>query len=602
MPYPSANKAPRALPHAESLPLLARSVLCAITLAAGSSTTAAAGSLVAKIWAEAGRPEWISLGRIGGFYRNTQLQGHLVADGLHLESVPAFWIKGSDFPYMKRASAQEVFFVDRISITRFLGGYPQHWKHGGTQLPANDLAFRDEKGLIQVRRELIGPRLQRYIDNGYTEFTIGMENVPWALSRDPSKSGPYGSTEPPADWKEWSMFIEDVCRGIEQSCPAEVTSRLRFKIGNEYNSRESFSGSHEDFLRYYRETSAAIRKIFPKVPLMPGEFAGAPVAESDGVDYIKLFRQLARDRPSPTPAVSAIVRSCHAFPHVKDIGPRERIESAVGSFRQILEGTPRHFRDALSCEYSQFGVLGSSLGDSVNDTGVRAASWQFQVMFRARGAGLLDRCWAWDKSEEVAAGGRVTHFLNGVGWLYSVLDHVRGDRAWLASPRQRTDSNRDVSAAVFVRSDRILVLLASWTPLPSTSTAPEPVQVRLPRSDMPFIPDLRNCRTIALDDDDSVGGCWRRDLAAVSNLKTAFSAPDSRPSTIESMAIDPASARSMIFSRLADYEAIQQKSLTLQAVPAELAEIRNTGTTVDLTVLLRPDDLRVLVFGARGIR
>jgi len=526
----------------------------------------------------------------------------LVAEGLHLETVPAFWTEGSDFPYIKRASAQEVFFVDHISITRFLGGYPQHWKHGGTQLPGNDLGYRDENGQIQVRNNLISPRLQRYIDNGYSEFTIGMENVPWALSRDPSKSGPYGSTEPPADWKEWNRFIEAVCRGIEHAYPAEITDKLRFKIGNEYNGRESFSGDHNEFLRYYRETSSAIRKVFPKAPLMPGEFAGAPTAGSNGVDYIKLFKQLARDRPGPAPAVSSIVRSCHAFPRMKDIGPRGRFESAVGSFRLILEGTPRDFRNALSCEYSQFGVLGSPLGETVNDTGVRAASWQFQVMFRALGSGLLDRCWAWDKSEKIAAGGRVTHFLNGVGWLYSVLDHVRGDRGFLARPRQPKGSDRDVSAVVFVRADRILVVLASWNPHPSRSRGAEPAQVRLPRKDLPFVPDPCNGFTCALDNETSVVGRWMRDLAEAGNLKPQFESPDACPSSLESMAIDSVAAQEMVFSRISDYEQVQQQSLSLQSMPDGLAEIRSVGNTIDLTVLLQPNDLRVLVFRAPLVR
>lgn len=574
----------------------ARLALCLMAFTLAGSTTASAQRLITKNWPETGRADWIGLGTTGGFYRNTQLQGHLVAGGLHLETVPLFWTKAGDFPYVKRNSAQEVFFVDHISVTRFLGGYAQQWSHGGMQLPANDLAYCDENGKLQIRSELIGQRLRRYIDNGYDTFTIGMENVPWSLSRDPSESGPYGSTAPPRDWHEWSDFIGAVCRGIMDAYPARVAGKLRFKIGNEYNCRESFSGTHGDFLRYYRETAAAIRKVFPNAQIMPGEFAGAPSADGSGVDYIRLFRELARDQSGPAPAVSAIVRSCHAFPHVEDIGPRERVESAVGSFRQILQGTPRAFSKALSREYSQFGVLGSALGDAVNDTGVRAASWQFQVMFRARGAGFLDRCWAWDKSEKVAAGDRVTHYLNGIGWLYSVLDHVREDRAWLVVPRQRASSDRDVSGAVFVRADRILILLASWTPRPSPSKGPEKVQLCMPRKDLPFTPDLRDGRTIALDDETSVPGHWRRDLAAAGNLKSAFAPPDTSPSTLENMAVDSAAAREMVFSRMAEYESIQQQSLTLQALPGGVAEIRGNGTNIDLTVLLQPDDLRVIVF------
>ena len=563
----------------------------------------AAPRLEEQSWPETGDGEWVDLGAADGFYRNTQMQGHLTAGGQGLETVPDFWTTGGDFPYRKRDSAQEIFFTDHFSVTRFLGGFSQKWKHGGTQLPENDLAFVDESGQVRYRTELIGPRLQRYIDHGYTEFTIGMENVPWALSRDPSKSGHYGSTEPPRDWKEWSAFVEAVCRGIQAAYPEEVIRKLRFKVGNEFNGKESFTGSHDDFRRYYWETLGAIRKVFPQAPVMPGEFAGKADAGSSGVDYVKLFRELGRGRDlsgrSVKQPAAALVRSTHSFPGMKDIGPRERVESAVGSFREILRGVPAPFRDGLSFEYSQFGVLGSKAGESANDTGVRAASWQFQTLFRARASGFLDRCWAWDKSEKISEGGRVTHFLNGVGWLYSVLDHLRGDRAWLVRPRQPEGSRRDVSAVVFTRPDRIVIVLASWSPRPSESGDPERVVLRFPRKDLPFLPDLRSARTVALDNSNSVVARWRSDLAAAGNLQPSFAPPGADPSTLAAMAKDPAAARRMVFERLSDYEAVQQKSLTLEPLTEGLAETPRTSGAAftEIEVQFQPNDLRVLVFG-----
>ena len=557
--------------------------------------------MAAREWPETGDAEWTDLGVTGGFYRNTQLQGHLVAHGLHLETVPDFWTKGSDFPYAKRDSAEEVFFVDHLSVTRFLGGFSQEWKHNDNQLPSNDLAYRDDDGTVRYRTELIGPRLQHYIDNGYTEFTIGIENVPWALSRDPSKAGDWGSSEPPADWQEWSAFIEAFCRGIKEAYPAEVLRKLRFKIGNEFNAIQAFTGGYDDFSRYYWESLAAIRKVFPDAPVMPGEFAGT-VAGSNGVDYAKLFKELSRGRnPSgqvvPRP-VSSLVRSTHSFPHKRDIGPRERVQSAAGSYRSILQQLPSSFRKGLSFEYTQYGVLGSPLGEGIEINGVRSASWQFQTMFRARAAGFLDRCWAWGKSEKVAIGADSTHFLNSTGWLYSVLDHVREDRAWLVRPRQPAESKREVTAAVFTRPDRIIVLLASWVPAGDTSGQPEQVQLRVPRKDLPFVPEIPRARTVALADDTSVAGQWRRDLAGADNLKPEFANPDVPPASLSQMAKDTLAARRMVLTRCSEYETVQQQSLTLQALPEDVSEIRSRSSApfVELEVLLQPDDLRVLVF------
>ncbi len=76
------------------------------------------------------------------------------------------------------------------------------------------------------------------------------------MSRNPSKSGPFGETEPPRDWKEWRDFIRAVCGEIKAAYPQEVLDHLRFKIGNEYNSQENFSGSYEDYLKLYDYSAA----------------------------------------------------------------------------------------------------------------------------------------------------------------------------------------------------------------------------------------------------------------------------------------------------------------------------------------------------------
>lgn len=116
-------------------------------------------------------------------------------------------------------------------------------------------------------------------------------------------------------------------------------------------------------------------------------------------------------------------------------------------------------KNGLSFEYHQYGVLGTRFDDKINDVGVRAASWQFQVMFRSRAAGYLDKCWAWGKSEMIAKGkNTATHFLNSIGWLYSILDHLRGDHAWLVEPLQPQNSKRDVTGALYIGGAGIAII------------------------------------------------------------------------------------------------------------------------------------------------
>lgn len=84
-------------------------IFVSFLLLAGAVDLQASSRLVAREWPGTGDAEWTDLGVTGGFYRNTQLQGHLVAHGLHLETVPDFWTTGSDFPYRKRDSSRRFF-------------------------------------------------------------------------------------------------------------------------------------------------------------------------------------------------------------------------------------------------------------------------------------------------------------------------------------------------------------------------------------------------------------------------------------------------------------------------------------------------------------
>ncbi|MFM8715443.1 MAG: hypothetical protein ACKOF3_01460 [Spartobacteria bacterium] len=102
---------------------------------------------------------------------------------------------------------------------------------------------------------------------------------------------------------------------------------------------------------------------------------------------------------------------------------------------------------------------------------------------------------------------------------------------------------------MFTRPDRIIVLLASWAPAGDTSGQPERVQLRLPRKDLPFVPEISRARTVALADSTSVAGQWRRDLAKEENLKPEFANPEVPPASLSQMAKDPLAARRMVLTR-----------------------------------------------------
>ena len=554
-------------------------------------------------WREANPAVFTDIGPLTGFYRYTQLQGHLVQDGLYLFKVPDFWFTNSDFPYLKKDSEREVFFVDEFSVTRFAGGYSQHWLHNGRQLKVNDMVFVDDTGAVHYRLELVKDRLQQYIDNGYTRFIIGIENV-WDLSRDPAKSGPYGPTEPPRDWQEWYNYVKALCEEMKRVYPDEVSTHLKFKIGNEYNQKKSFSGTHEDYLKLYDWSAAAIRSVFPDAEIMPGEIGGQASAPDNSVDFPQLYQHFINGinyagQPNPSP-VSVLARSSHSFPFRNDLSPRERVNFSISSMEDVLRGKPPEFVKNLRLEYHQFGVLGTRFSETAYPVDARTASWQFQVLFRSKASGYMDKCWSWEKSERVEfSKNSDTHILNGLGWLYSVLDHLQGDHTWLLGVYQPRDVKRDITAAGFINSNRVTVILSSWSYDPD-ETAGAPVRISIPHSILPF--DLKNAsvRSLSFTDAENVYSEIRRDLAAAGNLQDVFKENPAALGTIKNMAADYPAARQMIHKNMKKYEPIQQRSLTLQPVRSGKMAFNEPprSSQLELITELLPNEVTVLVFTA----
>ena len=223
-------------------------------------------------------------------------------------------------------------------------------------------------------------------------------------------------------------------------------------------------------------------------------------------------------------------------------------------------------------------------------------------MFRSRAAGYLDKCWAWGKSETIAKDKNTsTHFLNSIGWLYSILDHLRGDHAWLVEPLQPQNSKRDVTAAVFTNDRRVVVLLASWAPADDPG-GPMKVRLKIPEKTLPFVPDLKLARMVAFDNGTSFFGEVRRDLEKEGNLKAVFAKNPEAIGSVRDMAQDYSAARTMIFRELEKYIGIQQQSLTLQPLPEGKLTLRNpSGAAVlEMDAQLAPDDLCVIVFDRSG--
>lgn len=551
-----------------------------------------------KNWGMNPNIECNAFGKLTDFYRNTQLQGHLVHQSLQLEEIPDFWISGCDFPYIKKKSAREVIFANHISITRFLGGFPQTWKHDGNQLPTNDLIYLDENGKVQYRLPLVYARLKPYIDNGYTKFTIGIENIPWAISRDPSKSGPYGATEPPRDWDEWYQFIKAICMEMKRVYPLEVQNYLNFKIGNEYTQKKSFTGNQEDFHKLYDFSSKAILEVFPNAGVLPGEIGGGPADKNNAVNYIELFKHLHNgknsagcDKPSP---VVTLARSSHSFPEREDLSPLQRIVLSDTSFRQVLDSLPNAFTGNLSLEFHQFGVLTGKDEPDYKFSAVHSAAWHHQVLFRMHAAGRLHKCWNWQPCEKIRNSGKDILFLTGVGWLYTILDHQLNKDSYLLRYNIHNTNDREYTPTLFTSPNDITFIISSWSKS-LTDTTKKSISVSIPTDKLPF-KLTKNAAAVRLRNATSFSMLMKNELKRDNNLKASYSSFSYNTHTVQQMATNWPNAFRMINRNIEHYKNWHQETLKLKPFSDFILSNSESGNFDRLEVSLEPDEILVLVF------
>lgn len=541
---------------------------------------------------------YTSFGKLTGFYRNTQLQGHLVHQGLQLEKIPEFWLSGCDFPYIKKTSEREVIFADHISVTRFLGGFPQAWKHDGNQLPTNDLIYIDDNGKVQYRLPLVYARLKPYLDNGYTQFTIGIENIPWAISRDPSKFGPYGATEPPRDWDEWYRFIKAICMEMKRVYPAEVQQKLDFKIGNEYTQRKSFTGNQDDFHKLYDYSSKAILEVFPNAGILPGEIGGGPADKDNVVNYVELFKHLYNgkntvggDKPSP---VVTLARSSHSFPERDDLSPMHRILLSDNSFRQVLDSLPVSFTKNIALEFHQFGVLAGKEDPKYKFSAVHSAAWHHQVLFRMHAAGRLDRCWNWQPCEKIKKVNENIIFLNGVGWLYTILDHQLNKDSYILTYKPALPTDREYTPTLFTSNNDVTLIVSSWSPSITDNQKAE-ISIQIPQGILPF--QLKNnAMAVSLNNESSFSMWMKKELEADNNLKQAYFEIQCNTNTIQQMAAEWPKALKMVTANLKEYQSWHQQSLKMKLFNDYKIEKSNTRNSNILKLKLQPDEVLVIVF------
>ena len=554
------------------------------------------------------------------FWRTTPMpdRGHFTGAPIIYPGSPQnmTFLQDTDFPYnFKKYGVSPdkpyLFHTDEIVMVRFLGG----WDGKRADVEPYDLAYRDEKGVIQLRRELLRRHFEKYEASGVvSNYTIVLDNVPYCFPKNPAL-GPFGQVEPPADLNEWHAFIVSVCEEIKAVLGEERANRIRFRLGTEMqgNNQKSghnrFNGTQDEFFAFYKTTAEAVREVLPGAKFGPWNIAGV----DQGLDvHLIDYRQLAKFCADSKLPLDFIGQSLYFVPLFGEQSPLEGV--TAGDWNRLTNTDPAEkikfytdFWDELFSinpalknvprEIQEFGVLDNELAlPSVNmdaQLSSRDAAEMLQAMFLLKKAGAT-KWFHWGLSNPIPGTGR--HILNSNGWLLEVLDQTTGGDIWELPVKNLSRRSISKSMALgFFNCDNG----KNYLIVPTFNTyryihMPEPLEITVPEGLIKLAG--RTVRMVSLDVTDSPQRVMRDDLAAAGLLTDDYRLhPDFPPMNskglLPSAVTDMKAAESLIKQNEGRYVDICSRSLKLKPFSAQFRS--ENGNTI-LPVSTRASS--VLVF------
>ena len=516
------------------------------------------------------------LGRMDGFYRYTAVLGPLLEKGHRLCKIPD-WMLTTDFPYEKRPYALEIPFADGLSVVRLLGGWEDKKLPADRRNDPNDLVFRDDAGVLHYRWNLLKARLDPFVTNGYIQLTLVMDNVPYCLAKSPTQ-GNYGQVAPPGNDQEWYAFIRDMCREMKRLYGEETVKNFRFRMGTEMQDQRRFAGSQEQYLKYYDFAAKAVKEEIPPAGFgpfnrsMPWSEAKKGELPYAVVDILKVVEHCATGTNYATGKIGAPIdfaaRSFYYFttqPHpgvFGNIEPDQRTPEMGELWRQARGIAPS--MEHLSREVQEFGPNLSTEQKLYGlDTGARGAAQTLHTIANLKEEGL-DRLWHWELFEDVAA---EKSLLMSQGWLYAILDHMRGGELYSVPVTGIPDNGNLQKALLSVKKNEALLIVSNWN-ADREKHASNDLTLFIPESVMAAKPS--SIRQISVTEENSVYDMIRRDYKASGLLSKKHLEHRGEPATLafssayDVMASDRREGQSFILDHWGKYEKLMRDSLTLK--------------------------------------
>jgi hypothetical protein len=493
-------------------------------------------------------PFWRCSAALGGY----NIGGDFQSNGQGLKTVPDYVTINSDFAYVKRPYSKENFFADHLSLVRILGGF----SGGGSDsdIRAQDLVYTNAAGEYEYRMDLLEDRLTPYLENGYTNFTVVFDNIPWDFTDAPDDES-FGQCGIPRDFDAWTEFVSVFCSNLVRVVGEENTGSVRFRTGTEFNSSKRFNGTESEFMDYYNSCWRGVSNVLPHAQFGPFNFYYPGIADMDAnvsPHNVNTFQiPLQKDAAAPFDWVSSSIY------YAAGSSPAALAVPLVDVWDEFSARFPAL---PFTREVHEFGYAGEA------EPGAFGGAMTAQMMMRFRAAGL-DKLWHWWMLDEFRdQDNALQGLLVGDAWIYSILERTRGGESWLMNPVSSSSTGTE-HLGFYARKDSSALMMLSAFNKNLAGLAAEEAVFRIPKSGGEL--NLDKLRFVTLNRETAVHDEIFSDLQAESLLSTYYQSNPNRRGRVNAMVLDTDGAREgavYVGENLERYQRFWQDSLLLKPI------------------------------------
>jgi hypothetical protein len=448
---------------------------------------------VSRIRLDSGRAE--SQGGLRPFWRTQVLPDRWLAANeswLLSRRDPVFDLLEKETGRSYGDGPKSMMLGDTVSAVRLLGGWNPAWK-GGEVLPDTpvqdyDLVYRDEYGGLQYRWDLLHKRVGPIVTNGFTPFFV-LDNIPYCFAAWDGNSG-YGQNLAPADFEEWGVFVEELCRELVRSYGFDKANRWRFRIGTEMDNPHHWENGAPDSLEKYLKTydfaTAAVRKILPGAKVGACNFNSMFAGQLNRVvPPMAVFEHFAGGTNYATGEIGSpvdfIAVSSYGMywmggvfdhPDAAAHGYSPDVLRVHADFLKRLRALSPRFA-GIPVEIQEHGTLFNKEEVSSPEPGSFGGAWTASQYITGMEEGV-SQVFHWAEFDRVA--GKI--LLYSHAWVRVMFEKMVGGEMWV--PAVETAADDAFLNLLAVRKDNSLYLLLSCYSPERADRPDEAVQISLP--------------------------------------------------------------------------------------------------------------------------